>query len=172
MPNFFLKDDPLFLVSKCIRPFLGQKNAYIFEVSLPPTTRLNINMFAGTLFLAGMSGDVDVSIKAGEVAGITDSQSVNIALIAGNVNLHRLTGNAYARVYIGNIALRFDKVVKESNINLRSIPGDVAVNFPNGFFGASKAPRAKGNISNAIGAGVYTSTMLSDVCIEEASELV
>ena len=70
-------------------------------------------MSAGTVYLDGLSGNINVNVKAGEICG-------NIA-----------SKNVIAKLWAGDIHLAFDPEVKDLNANLRVILGDIRIKLPN-----------------------------------------
>ena len=118
LPNFYIDDDTVRLESKGFKSFIGQKNIYIAEVTLPPDIYVKAKMFAGVIYIDGHTGLIDASIKFEEIIGVSTSKMVNFNVIAGSIKVHHLKGNARANVKMGDIELLFDKVSKGNEIDL------------------------------------------------------
>ena len=166
LPNFYLDGDTIRLESKGFKAFKGQKNIYIAEVTLPPEIYVKAKMFAGVIFIDGLTGPIDASLKFGEIIGVTSSKIVNFNVIAGSIKVHHLTGNARAKVKMGDVELLFDRVSKGNKIDLYCFMGDIKMSFPVGVIVSTDRKVKNGIIPNNIGADIRASVTVGDNVID------
>jgi hypothetical protein len=149
-PKFHFENETLYLKATSLKPFIGQKHAYIIEVYLPSHLDVNIRMFAGVIYLENVRGALMVSLKAGDLSGYAHSQ-VHATVGAGNIQLHGLENDVYARVSLGDVNVVFDKMERVKQVELSTFMGDVRGHFPSGFFPNShRWIKKKGRIQNML----------------------
>lgn len=174
LPKFYLDRDTLFLTADSFKPFLTQKNAFVFEITLPATVNVDVQMYGGTVFVNKMAGNFKVNMWAGSVTGFCSSKALDVTVHAGEVTVYNLCGNAKASVSFGDIQLLFDKLEKNNTIALYSKFGDVNLRLPAGTLETNQVIKNKKNLPNLVGANITTSTFLGDtkVDMQDSSPLV
>lgn len=145
--RFWIEGNTIRLKSKSFRSFIGQKDPYIIEVTLPPATCVTIKMMAGVLYLQDLSGDITAHLKAGEIIGNLSGKYVA------------------ATVWAGDIQLVFDDITSASHINIKCMLGDVELQFPQGVIVDLNSYDEE--IHTTVGAHVRVKTFCGGYHIEE-----
>ena len=148
LPKFFIEHNRLKLESKSLKAFIGQKNAYVIEVTLPKETNITIKMFAGVIYLEDVTGNLNVSLKAGEISGYLSGKNIK------------------ANIWAGDIKFNFHDLSKDSKINLTCSLGDIILHFPEGTLLNLQSGKTKvAKIENVYNAEITAKTTLGDVSI-------
>lgn len=160
MPSFNINDNVLYLKGKSFKPFIGQKNAYIVEVSIPKETHIDVFMRAGTLYLENVHGNLKVNMWAGAISGNAYTRKAKVDLRIGDLKLHHLRGSIAASVMTGDIQVLFDEINRGDQVNLTCHLGDVKARFPQGFFSSTDVYKKVGIIENNFEADVRVNSIL------------
>ncbi len=169
-PQLTLADGALTLHAKGFKPFIGQKNAYVIELTLPAQVNIDVRMFAGTVYIENIVGALAVKLTAGDVNVIGPNQHSNISVWAGNIYLHQVCGSVSAKVRLGDAKALFAEMPPEdAEVNLSTWLGDVSARFPQGFLLTDSPTKAMPLLQNTTGAKVALSVKLGDIKVDDDS---
>ncbi len=121
-----------------------------FIISTPASTTLAVSLGAGTVQVEGVTADLDLQSRAGEIRVIGDSiGAVKATTMAGEVRLRagRLDGPVDASVTVGEVELEVEDVPPTKDVHLKSGTGDVVLELPAGSPGVFKAKSEVGGIN-------------------------
>ncbi len=172
IPKLELEGDTIRLSAQAIKPFVGQRKAYVIELHVPARLNIDIKMTAGTIYLENVEGELFAKIATGgTIHGYArSSESVNASVFAGDIRLHGLRSQyVRAHVQMGDIQILFDDVPNGSNIKLVTGLGDVKARFPEGFLAGNKRVIKKsGDIDNTCNSRVLIrNSLLGGVKIDD-----
>ncbi|MCP4476052.1 MAG: hypothetical protein GY821_16140 [Gammaproteobacteria bacterium] len=166
-PKLTLLDGELSFRSKSFKPFVRQKDAYVIELILPAQVNVNIRMFAGTVYIENIIGELEVKLTAGDVNVIGPTQCSNISVWAGNIHLHQVCGSVSAKVKLGDATTLFAEMPPENaEVNLSTWLGDVSARFPQGFLLTDNSIKTMPLQQNTTGAKIALSAKLGDVKVD------
>lgn len=167
MPKLSVRGDTAYLELDGFAAFQGQKNAYIMEITLPKHVNMDIGMYAGTIFIDEMEGNLNANIYVGgTIYGNCYARDANLSVKAGDIKLHHLRGNLVATAWAGDIKVLFDDISAENSVNLTCYMGDIKARFPNGFMDTNSVYKKAGQVPNHLNADVSTTNYLGGVKID------
>jgi hypothetical protein len=129
-PTVSLDDGVLRMHSQPMRAFRNQREMFHFEIHFPPAAALHVRMLAGTIFLEGGRGDVDLRVRFGTIKGWTDARQVRSKVFAGDILFEDLHGQAHVSVAMGDTRLALRTLRGDERIVATCRLGDVVLDLP------------------------------------------
>ena len=134
LPSFSLDDDGTLLVtSTSLKGFAKQTDPFVYDLKVPPSCALDINLRAGNVYLDGIPNDVTVHMYAGNCTGTCTGRFIHVSNKAGDIRLHGLSPTTLsANAAAGEVACVFDSLPDGAKIACSVQVGDVSLVFPHG----------------------------------------
>jgi DUF4097 and DUF4098 domain-containing protein YvlB len=125
-------------------------------------------MFGGVLFMDKIkANNIEIKMKAGTISGFPSAKLVRAKLAFGDIHLHHLEGSADLSLGAGDLKLVFNKIGKDSKINLSCKLGDIQLMLPKGSIFSAAEVAKDGQIKNKAGAKISLKTWLGSLKVEE-----